>query len=311
MINGNGQAKQRSKYWVFTVNNYTDDTYYELQGLYFSGTIGYLCIGFEVGENGTPHLQGYVEFSTRVTRTFVSARIPRAFVAVRRGTTEEAITYCKKEGEFYEEGSPQGTSPGARTDLAKIRDDIKAGTSNRDIAESHFSKWVIYRRSFEAYRDLLKQPRDWITEVYVFVGKTGTGKSRVARRAGANDLWVSWDSQCKWFDGYNGQSNVLFDDFTGEGCNIGQFLQLLDRYSCTVAVKGGSANWNPRRIMFTSNKYPDEWFPSASPEQYEAFKRRISKLWRVDIPIVFTDDGLPSGGNPSFKETLRLSDLSL
>jgi len=297
-------GESKSKYWCFTTNNPDAEEGYRIQSLVFDGHLVYAVFGNEVGANGTPHYQGYIEYKNRVLRRQVANRFPESHLEPRRGTAREAIDYCKKDGDWVDAGTPTLGGQGKRSDLDAIRTLIVQGSSELELAESYFSKWVVYRRSFEAYRQLLGGSRDWVTAVYIFIGGTGTGKSRIARCV-PGSRWVSWDRDCKWYDGYTGQETVVFDDFTGAGIDIGRFLELLDRYECTVPVKGGSANWRPRRVIFTSNLQPDEWFPEASPEQYDAFKRRISRSWKISQPIIF-EDGKPCGGSPNFRETLGI-----
>jgi hypothetical protein len=45
----------------FTLNKYTAQDVMNIQGAEGRCGISYLCYGFEVGENGTPHMQGYFQ----------------------------------------------------------------------------------------------------------------------------------------------------------------------------------------------------------------------------------------------------------
>ena len=54
---------QRYRNLVFTVNNYTEADFNRLLS---HEHFKYVIIGKEVGENGTPHLQGYAEQSKQM-----------------------------------------------------------------------------------------------------------------------------------------------------------------------------------------------------------------------------------------------------
>jgi len=50
--------------YVFTCNNYSDDEVFLIaNAVHFYEEIIYVDFGFEVGESGTPHLQGQIEMS--------------------------------------------------------------------------------------------------------------------------------------------------------------------------------------------------------------------------------------------------------
>jgi len=69
----------------------------------------YIVFGYERGEEGTPHLQGYVHLSTQKTLSAMKKFIPRAHLEPRRGTIDEAVDYCKKDGDFEEYGEKPKT----------------------------------------------------------------------------------------------------------------------------------------------------------------------------------------------------------
>jgi hypothetical protein len=160
---------------------------------------------------------------------------------------------------------------------------IKGGAKEEDIAEKHFSKWVVYRKSFQAYASMNLPDRSWKTIVVVLWGDTGTGKTRfVHAQSSGRSLWSPGDYQ--WFDGYRGQEVVLFDDYRGE-YPIQQFLKLTDRYPMSVPVKGGFCRWLPKKIYITSNVNPDAWYPDVHGRSFEAFKRRLTIVNFINKPI--------------------------
>ena len=89
---------KRSRSWVFTLNNPTEEP------TLASTSASFLTFGREIGEQGTPHLQGFVQFSTVRSLSQVRNVLPRAHVEVRRGTIIQAIQYCQKDGDFLEAG---------------------------------------------------------------------------------------------------------------------------------------------------------------------------------------------------------------
>lgn len=251
-------SAKKTKYYCFTLNNYTDAEEAELRAL-IPDQARYLCYGKEVSESGTPHLQGYIEFINRKTLRGCVRLCPRGSFFRRRGTAVEAKTYCEKENDFHEFGEWNPQTPGRRNDLAEIQTLIETGSDEKSIADEYFQQWVIYRRSFKRYRELCTPPRSRPELQCVLLwGESGVGKSSyVCSRF--PDAWISSDPVLQWFDGYDGQSTVLIDDFTGE-CPFRFLLRILDIYRLRVPVKGGFVAFNPTRIFITSNLDVDDWY---------------------------------------------------
>ena len=97
-----------SKYWCFTWNNYPAEALSGLVKIFIG--LGYkYIIGKEVGESGTPHLQGYVE-SDHEIRWSEFKLSKDIHWEKRKGNKAQNIKYCSKEGNFETnfEGVPRG-----------------------------------------------------------------------------------------------------------------------------------------------------------------------------------------------------------
>ena len=90
-----------SKRWCFVLNNYT-----EIEEEFISSMIQNVCDrGFyskEVGEQGTPHLQGYLELTTkgRPLSSKLFGKCNRIHWEKAKGSLEENMKYCSKQNEF-------------------------------------------------------------------------------------------------------------------------------------------------------------------------------------------------------------------
>jgi len=268
---------EQSRGWCFTWNNYDAGSPLLLKSLFDTGRLSFVVWGREVGESGTPHLQGYLELPRKKSLGGVKRLHPSLrtiHLERRRGSPKEARDYCVKEGLFEEYGDISG-GRGARTDIESTFALIKDGSSELEIADANPRLYCQYRRSFERYRSLLVPRRSWKSYVCVLRGGTGTGKTRWVHDR-EDSLWTPGD--WKWFDGYNGQDAVLFDDYASECYSLPLLLRLLDRYPMQVPVKGDFVEWAPRRIYITSNLSVTSWYPFADEEHKRALDRRIDLI---------------------------------
>ena len=135
----------RGKNWCFTLNNYNTDDYDRLTQLVDNDECVYIIFGKEVGDSGTPHLQGFIAFSKRVYMTDVKKRISRTAHFELARQVPESIEYCKKDGDVFEAGvMPAGQ--GKRTDIDDFKIDVKGGLLNfKDIREKHSQVYAKYK----------------------------------------------------------------------------------------------------------------------------------------------------------------------
>lgn len=86
------------KYWCFTLNNYTKEEMDHLEQTF--ETLGYKYgFGEEVGEQGTEHLQGWIESTSRIRPT-EKIKNKRIHWEKTRGNREQNIKYCSKGGKY-------------------------------------------------------------------------------------------------------------------------------------------------------------------------------------------------------------------
>lgn len=278
-------TNKRSRGWCFTLFSFHANHVLILRGLVERNDARYVIFGRErCPRSGRRHLQGYVYFQNPLRMAGVKSLLGDEFGGIHlesaKGTPEQNRVYCSKESDFEEFG--ELPRKGRRSDLRDIQAKIDAGASERAIAEEFFSQWVVYRRSFAAYRSLVREPemRPEL-KVFVLVGSPGIGKTRFAygyAQANGGSAFMSPDPTLQWFDGYRGEEVAILDDYRGDG-NFAFLLRLLDIYPLRVPIKGGYVDWRPRTIFITSNKLPPSWHPE---DDYRALRRRLTRIVDVD-----------------------------
>lgn len=258
-----------SNTWDVTVNNYEDEDIELFRR--WSEDVSRMTIAKEVGENGTPHLQGRITFKRAYRLTGLKKLAPKYHWEPTKCAQDHL--YIQKSGSeiVIDKNNRQ---QGKRTDLSAAVESLKAGGLKR-VAEEHPETYVKFHRGFSALRDQLDEPRDFAPEVHVRWGEPGSGKTRYVYEK-HSDVWDKPSGD--WYDGYNGQEVVIFDDFYG--CiKYNEFLKLLDRYPMRVPVKGGFVQWRPRIIYVTSNVPPERWYRNI--EDKRALLRRLTTITKV------------------------------
>jgi len=260
------QTKARS--FVFTVNNYTNEIVEYLMSL--QKGVKYMIVGAEVGEKGTPHLQGYVMFSSpRSVKGIVN--VLKGHVEVARGTPQQNIAYCSKEKILFETGE-RPIGQGKRTDIAEVKELVKAGAPLLEIWEKAAS-YQAFKMAEIGIR-LTSVQRNWKPEVLWYWGATGTGKTRKAFEENPG-AWMS-GKNLSWWHNYEGQEVVILDDFRGDFCTFHELLRILDRYPYVIEVKGSFRQLLAKKIIITSPVPPMHVYKSR--EDINQLIRRIDKI---------------------------------
>lgn len=269
---------KRVRNFCFTINNYEND---DLNGIKEAIKVSsYIIIGYE-GKDKTPHIQGYCELEKQTAFSKIKAMLPRAHIEQRKGTAQQAADYCKKEGNFKEHGNI--SKAGTRTDLKNLvlnqTNCIKQLLDNNQIISHQQLKFA---ESLLKYSKVKRNPDEPIN-VHWIHGESGSGKSRLAYKS-CKDPYIWRNSQGKWFDGYDGDDELILDDLRPNDINWTSLLAIMDRYPCKVEFKGGSRELTAKTVIITSILSPEEFHKkcwTSNQEPLEQLTRRITKITRL------------------------------
>lgn len=241
--------------WCFTLNNYTPEEEAAIQ----KWEVTYMVYGHEVGESGTPHLQGYVKFQATKRLGAIKKLLPRAHWEQAKGDGKSNYAYCSKEDkEPFEIGEIPKTrgAAGGEGQKRKYEDAYENAKKNKledipkDILVKHYSTFkTIAKDHMEQLPSLDVLDNHW------WHGPTGTGKSRAAYTAYPG----AYRKQCnKWWDGYQDEEVVIIDDFDKKHDILAHHLKIwCDHYPFIAEVKGGARMIRPKTIILTSNYTPE------------------------------------------------------
>lgn len=276
-----------AKYWCFTLNNPTEEPTTFIARINALRSVTACVFQTERGESGTEHWQGYIEMSKSRPMSQVKAIIRgNPHLEKRRGTAEQAIQYCKKPQTRIRGPWECGTfsptrKPGQRTDLEAIVTTMETATSLTEVVREHPAASIRYSRGIKFTYQHIKAPTvPKVPNVWLFYGKTGTGKTRYAMQ---QQQPFKKSGSTQWFDGYDHQDTLIFDDFGGKASRmcLTDVLNYLDRYPVKLPVKGDFVDRNCSLIIVTTNIHPMLWYDySNRHEHYDALARRFTRIIR-------------------------------
>lgn len=277
----------RARAWCFTLNTPTDDEIESLTRI-ATGDDDYIIYQRERGANGTVHIQGYIHFANARTFGRIKRMIPRAHIEVARGSPTKNKDYCSKTdtriiGEhalLVERGTLP--KPGARMDIDAILTAVKEGVKDEALWNEYPSTMLRYHKSIAAFRLTISKHRTFQTKIITIWGVTGAGKSHEADRLLKEveddyGVLICQEGKSMWADGAADHDAVLIEDFEGN-IYYRAMLAMLDKWRCTMPVKGGSTKWAPKLIVITSNLAPKFWYSQdAEWDVKSPIKRRLTE----------------------------------
>lgn len=318
---------ERTRSWIITLNNPTEDETRLVTAALTGRGVARASVGHEVGESGTPHLQGLVQLQNGRTLTAMKRWLgsKRWNLQVAR-SLQDAWDYCRKGEQSHEEWAEHGVEGPSyglnHVDVVTVGERppeapedswgqavamIEAGTSVLEVIR----RFPGFARSISALLRLeaevaTQQSRQWrhLEVTYVW-GAAGTGKTRAVMEGhGYDEVYRVTNWRNPW-DGYRGQDVVLFDEFRSQP-TMSEMLNWLDGYPIDLPCRYQDRPAEFTKVFIVSNWPLHDQYTGkqeASPETWNAFMRRIHQCFRVDGEGSWEAQHFDKLGTPTHAQT--------
>lgn len=238
----------KSRGWCFTLNNYTDTETHQI--IEYCKSKKYI-IGKEVGENGTPHLQGYIYSKNAIRFSTLKKICSRWHLEKAKGSMEDNRKYCSKEGNF------ETNIPAPKM---KRRDRILLNYEN--------TEWKNWQKDII---DIVNSPIDdrtinWFWEETGKVGKSYLNKYLVLKYDAiicSGKKGDVFNQVLEWFKGKDEDEDprLVVVDCPREDMNYfnyGALESLKNGLIYSGKYEGGVCVFEPPHVICLANTPPDE-----------------------------------------------------
>jgi hypothetical protein len=298
----------RSRAFVFTIHNYCDTAVRNLRDL-SSGAAKdrhsrpvqarYIVWNYELcPSSNRPHIQGYVYFQAVRSVACLKYTLARGTtcsprIAIAKGNAQQNRAYCTKKdtadpsrGDQHFEEYGEIPAQGKRTELESWVESVVGGKRPRDAVRDRdfkfLAQFVKYGNGYSRLLAATIPKRNQPPTVYWLYGPTGSGKSRKAREWYPNAyVYPKLSKGTPWWDGYEGETDIIIDDMREDTFSFDYLLNLLDRYEFNGAVKGSFTPVNASNIVITAPKDWQSMFAMVVRENVNQLGRRITKTYKV------------------------------
>lgn len=262
-----------------------------LEHLQSIDTVREYVICDELHADGTPHRHAYVKFDSGLRPSEFTPTLDvdghhgnyqavRSFRAVVKYVSKGGVYITNLSDAMLETPQAKRAKLAVRVRDESIKDLVTEGVIHmRDIKNAQTAKALLST----AYT------HDTVRGLWLY-GPPHTGKSHAARLNYGGPVYIK--DLHKWWDNYNGEPVVLFDDFEKDrAIAFGHDLKRwADKWACTGEVKGGTVQLQHKVFIVTCN-YSIEDCYSYDPVLCSAIKRRFRVVF-MDTPYISDGDAV-------------------
>lgn len=296
-------SNSRSRKYLLTINNplLYDLTHDNIKSNMMSINCEYWCMCDEIGlENKTPHTHLFFYCENAISFNRVKKLFPSAHIDKALGSCQENRDYIRKEGKYqdsekkdtnlietFEEfgNVPIETKKANEKISVAVYQMLLDGKDNLEIIDaypSYINKIPHLDKARETillykYKDL-RLPKE---VVYIY-GPSRCGKTRfVMDTFGYNNVYRVSNYKNP-FDKYSGQDVLLLDEFNSK-IDFEMFLELTDDYPVTLSARYSDKVACYTKVFVISNKPFEKQYEYVGNEQWVAFCRRFSSIYKFDV----------------------------
>lgn len=298
---------------LFTINNPESEDKMRLELLPQHQDFRYMIYQAEIGAEGTPHFQGYLEILKNQRFEYFKKLVgDRAHIEVCRGNSTDNIHYCAKpfvnsdgsvcncdncksavriEGPWIY-GTPSTEVSGKRywEEVLKLVDEKK---SDLEIIK-RFPQAVAHLRTIKEYRKSIYESKNRNPEIedpehefrkiraIWLEGPSGSGKTHSVYELFPNLYKVSKEHG---FDFYAAQQVVMFDDIESKQFKFETLLDYLDVYPCQLNCRYNNVWAAYNDVFILSTKSPIQVYHDINNEDFVQFMRRIRIVHLLWSPV--------------------------
>jgi len=238
---------------------------------------------------GQLHAQGMAHYDSAVPFSVVKGHFPGAHLEPMKGSLKQNLAYTGKDQTHVSGPFEFGTCPrqGHRSDLEQAAVMVRDAPTLplKRVAQELPVTFVRYHRGLRALDFAINPSPDWRElEVIWLWGRTGVGKTRYVYdlyKPNCTERLFRLVEPYQWWDGYDKQEAVLFDEFYGQ-IPAHSMLELLDGHPRQLPIKGSFVWAFYTHVYVTSNLDPQRVYPSLPGDVREAFFRRINKIIHLE-----------------------------
>lgn len=239
--------RNRCRKYCGTLNNYSEKEYDHLKVM--TQKCERFIIGKEVGENGTPHLQMYIEFKNAISFNTLKGWNERIHWEKAKGNVKDNYKYCSKDNDFIQKG------------MLSKQDELKLKL------KSKYNEFIWYNWQKQVIDICASEANDrTINWIYDYDG--GKGKSTLRKYLALNYDCIICDGKKQ--DVLNQLKTKVIDEdkdikivimdiprHCNDYINYGLLEQLKDGHVYSGKYEGGEIFLDNIHVIVFSNELPD------------------------------------------------------